>query len=686
MIFLCAGERSERTFDALLLLAVQLDRAGYSVGIDASFLPKDAPRYQKFEAALYLCDAADVTPSAVLMIGAERIADDVKLSLRALPSASQIAFFGLGRFATHQMLLNAQNTLAYAFGRDVEVINLLTWQGETALIEDSILPLLTTIRTEPEPSRAPRAGVLVYAPFEIFEEEGVLPELAAMSHAADYNLQIVTSGQGKDFIRRSNYAHLSVFGYSELPPSGLLTYSDIVAFFGPNIPGARMAQLALEAMGSGKVVIDCTQDQGFVQAGAPSLSGPANIMSFSSYLDNIVLPQRAEIGRRTQQSPWLAKFDLALLEHHLDASQPDITPGTQARATVFFPTNGSGLGHAQRCALIAEDIAPDHELRFAAFPSCVEMLQARGFDCLPMVQRSDEFTEEYTNDLVNYRRLSGLMKQGDQLVFDGGYVFDSVYRVISASRNPAIWIRRGLWQPGQIQPKALEREHIFSNIIVPTEAFDELNTAYSRGTHIHEVGPIVNTAQRGDSAALRAGLSKHLECSFDTLVVSMLGGGVASDRTVQTQMLCSLLERRPNCLHIVVAWPNAVVEDGIYGWNNTRVVQTKNALDLCQAADVTVSAAGYNSFHELLYAGLPTIFVPQSAPYLDDQERRASAACDRGLAALVAAGDLMALGREVEAFLDGAKASEIAAAHAEIALPQTGNKAAAALIEAGVAR
>jgi len=404
------------------------------------------------------------------------------------------------------------------------------------------------------------------------------------------------------------------------------------------------------------------------------LSGPSSILSFATYLDSVVLPHRAEIGRRTQQAPWLAKFDLALLEGQIGLTRP-----------AAAPTNGSGLGHAQRCSLIAKEVSPETTIRFAAFPSCVDMLKNRGFDCLPMVQRSDEFAEEYANDLVNYRRLSSLMQSGDQLVFDGGYVFDSVYRVISATKNPAIWIRRGLWQAGQIHPNALEREHIFSKVIVPAEAFEDLNAVYSRGENIHEVGPIVNTTDGSDvdPATLRNRLSEHFDRPLDTLVVSMLGGGVASDRTVQTQMLCSTLERRSNCLHLVVAWPNAVVPDGIYGWNNTRVVQTQNALNLCRSADLTVSAAGYNSFHELIYAAIPTIFIPQSAPYLDDQEKRARAASDRDLAVLVLESDLMSLGREVNAVLDGGKAADMAAAHAKTVLPDIGNKAAAALIEMG---
>src|SRR5699024_7382244 len=50
------------------------------------------------------------------------------------------------------------------------------------------------------------------------------------------------------------------------------------------------------------------------------------------------------------------------------------------------------------------------------------------------------------------------------------------------------------------------------------------------------------------------------------------------------------------------------------------------------AFDVAVSAAGYNSFHELLRFGVPTLFVPNAATALDDQAGRAAYAGRRGWA------------------------------------------------------
>ena len=52
-------------------------------------------------------------------------------------------------------------------------------------------------------------------------------------------------------------------------------------------------------------------------------------------------------------------------------------------------------------------------------------------------------------------------------------------------------------------------------------------------------------------------------------------------------------------------------------------------LELLHGADAAVSAGGYNSVTELMFAGVPTVFLPQPR-IADDQAGRARAACDAG--------------------------------------------------------
>jgi UDP-N-acetylglucosamine--N-acetylmuramyl-(pentapeptide) pyrophosphoryl-undecaprenol N-acetylglucosamine transferase len=44
--------------------------------------------------------------------------------------------------------------------------------------------------------------------------------------------------------------------------------------------------------------------------------------------------------------------------------------------------------------------------------------------------------------------------------------------------------------------------------------------------------------------------------------------------------------------------------------------------------DLAVAAAGYNTFHELLYFGIPTVFIPKPRGY-DDQSARATQATNK---------------------------------------------------------
>ncbi|MGR3343240.1 MAG: glycosyltransferase, partial [Paracoccaceae bacterium] len=522
-------------------------------------------------------------------------------------------------------------------------------------------------------------------PPERLEEPMTLPMLGAMNHLSEFRLNVIISGKGKEQIKQSKYSNLLVYGLAELSTTTLANLADIAVFYGDGVPGERMATFALDLMRNSGLVIDCTGAATFAASGAPVLRGPEEIGALANYLESTVLINRKEIARQIKANPWLESNSIERLETALNLPAPKsaVRASKTLQRTLFYPTNGNGLGHAQRCSLIASQFQDASACAFAAFPSCIPLINSKGFSCLPLVQKSEQHGESFANDLVNYLRLLRALQFGDRLVFDGGYVFDSIYRTIMEKSLSATWVRRGLWRAGQITDTSLDREKVFDQVIIPSEAFDEPNAAYTFGAHVHHVGPIIQQSERSskDSKKLRKQLKTIFDRDFDELVVTMLGGGVAADRSAQMQTLCTILERRPKCLHLVVVWPGSKVAAGIFGWTNTQVVKTKNALALCQSADFVISAVGYNSYHEILYHDIPSILVPQTAPYMDDQERRARAASDRGLAETVLANEFLLLEREVSAFLDDGKAATIRKALKATTFVARGNKAAAEIIQ-----
>jgi len=74
------------------------------------------------------------------------------------------------------------------------------------------------------------------------------------------------------------------------------------------------------------------------------------------------------------------------------------------------------------------------------------------------------------------------------------------------------------------------------------------------------------------------------------------------------------------------------------------------------AFDVAIAVVGYNTFHELLLAALPTIFVPNEHPIMDDQLARARWAEREGYALCVREHELADLARRVDQLLERAAA------------------------------
>ena len=62
--------------------------------------------------------------------------------------------------------------------------------------------------------------------------------------------------------------------------------------------------------------------------------------------------------------------------------------------------------------------------------------------------------------------------------------------------------------------------------------------------------------------------------------------------------------------------------------------------DYLGAIDLMVTNAGYNSFHECVYGGVPAIFVPNESPEMDDQHLRATYAYASGLGLRLRASEL----------------------------------------------
>lgn len=675
MLFFENASDNKDFADDVTVLVSQFRAAGVDAVIATSSLPRDMSRNAQFDIAPLIEPRPIGAGDHLVILQADQLSAGRSAGYRRLSSEPLAGVSAAGPFPTLQSRISVRTRLSYVLQADPEIVDTTSW--------DCCLPVFG-VNAGKGFRRGDKPEILLLSPpMETDEERAALQAWIASSR---FSVSLMATGKLKEAWSAKEGTGVRVYHYSELLPISFAPMFDAVIAFTSPKSSYRSKCLIANMAAAGAVLADCSAGGRYAATDTRWLTGPADVRSAHAWFSYEIFPHldavRSEMARSApvgEIGPDAALAALAAPHHRF------IPAADQARM-VIMPTNGIGLGHAQRCSLIAGEMDQEKPV-FAAFPSCMRMLQGYGFDVMPLVSRSDQHKQEHDNDALNRMRLSALCAEGGTFVFDGGYVFDSVVRTITEKRMRGIWIRRGMWQAGQSNAIALDREKVFHKVIVPSECFPELNDTYSSGGHVETVGPIVQRV--GLKPAGKRKLRKKLEEEFgpfDRLVVTMLGGGVAADRSVQLSAIAATLSAHPGTLHLVVTWPTAKVPPALYGWKNTRVVKTHHASVLVAAADLYISAVGYNSFHEAMYNAVPTIFMAQMNQFMDDQQKRAMAAVDRGLSDIVAPDQMSLMASLISAHLDGGRKEEIAAAFRAVELPEPGNAVAARIISGETAR
>lgn len=684
MLWCEAARTDARAAEQLGVFASQLAMLGLPVAVDLAAVPAGLNRNVRFDLAPHLRAGPPGEADRVILIGAEALAEPRLVALRRLAVEGPRAAVAFGRFESRQAVIGLKAKLSYVLGEDPQVVNL--GEGDPAPF-DADAPVFGVPRREGTPA-APRPRLLVAGP--ALGDPQQVAALMALAVSRQFDLAVLTDGEAKREWLATRGTAIPIYNYGELLPADLASRVDILACFGPLPANYRLQCLVANLAVGGAALLDCSGDHAVAAASDAFIRAPIDLVGLGPFVTADVIPNLGELAAQTRGSGFARRISgarmIAVLGEAAEA-EGGARPAARRRGAervVFMPTNGVGLGHAQRCTLVAATLDRRRTAPvFAAFPSCTGLVKAYGFDVMPMIPRSPMHARSYENDLANYVRLKALGEGARTLVFDGGYVFDSVYRTIVENRLRGVWLRRGLWQASQDNTTALDRGKVFDRVIVPTEAFEELNDPPGQGDTLRCVGPVVQrpAVTAAGRATLRAGLAKRYGTAFERLVVTQLGAGVAADRGAQIQAVCGMMERRPDVLHLILVWPTAALQPAWSGWSRSRVVRTRHAGILAACADLCISAAGYNSFHEILYGALPSILIPQTGAFMDDQTARARAARDRELAAFVAPHEMMALDRAVVRLLDEGEGAAMRRRLQGWPLPEPGNAAAGALIE-----
>lgn len=252
-------------------------------------------------------------------------------------------------------------------------------------------------------------------------------------------------------------------------------------------------------------------------------------------------------------------------------------------------------------------------------------------------------------------------------------VFDGVapYRGVTLARQrmpetPFVWFRRGMWKPG-VNTGQLWKSRLFDEIIEPGDIAQDADSGPTAGREeTNRVSPVslvevIEPLARAE-AAERLGLDPQRGTILMTLGTGRLGEVAAPGAVIVEKLLTH------------TDWQIGVVKSSIASNaiplpDDERVVAVTGVFPLARylaAFDTAVSAAGYNSIHELIPAGLPTLVVPNIHTRTDDQAARARQAASLGVALTAHPGSTDELRRGVSSLADPVTQDSIRQAIAEL--------------------
>jgi hypothetical protein len=312
-------------------------------------------------------------------------------------------------------------------------------------------------------------------------------------------------------------------------------------------------------------------------------------------------------------------------------------------------SNGVGVGHLSRQLAIAKSQPPDVETNFFSLSKAVTFAQEAGFcaEYRPYHRQlgvdpkswNRWFYQEVLEALVFYRP--------DTVVFDGNVPYRGLLDALDRHPHIArVWVRRSMWR--HRDKKTAGRAKKFHLVISPGEicaAADPRNDSADDpwSVAVPTILPVPVDELLGRNAARRL-----LNLPADAeIALLQLGAGANFDMNPAREMALETLLSDPD-RHVVEILSPARTDSvaPVHPHHHLRTIYP--VFQFQKAFDFTISAAGYNSFHEIIAGAIPCLFVPNTASEMDLQEVRADYAQRAGWALSARVNDPFSLRRGLD--------------------------------------
>ena len=381
--------------------------------------------------------------------------------------------------------------------------------------------------------------------------------------------------------------------------------------------------------------------------------------------------------------PYLSKTEALALEGPLGPA-PDrvgVDERWSGRGRVLLcSSNGAGLGHLTRLMAVARRLPAPVDAVFVTMSHGVPLVTREGYvaEYIPSAANLNADARMWHRYLR--QRMDALIDhyRPDVLVFDGV----SLYRGLLDSwrtheRCTRVWLRRAMWRSGTEVPP--EHVDVFDLILEPDDiaAAHDIGATTTDLARVHRVNPVVHLDEREllqrEAAREALRLDPNRRCALLSL-----GAGNINNTAALVKRITTTLRANADVQVVTLRAPIAIQRNPAA--SDDVLVRTVYPVSrYLRAFDVAFAAAGYNSFHELIAFGVPTVFVPNEHAVVDDQAARATFAEWAGAALAVSEWSTDELVARVEAVLNPHVQARLAAQCRRV-FPGNGAADAAALL------
>ncbi|GAB4328474.1 MAG: hypothetical protein OHK0038_02300 [Flammeovirgaceae bacterium] len=305
---------------------------------------------------------------------------------------------------------------------------------------------------------------------------------------------------------------------------------------------------------------------------------------------------------------------------------------------MFYAINGLGLGHLTRLMAICQalrKILPSTEPLFITTSDGDNILSKYR---IPYVHLPSKTVAAQTETLTN-RRLARLYNAIINPIYDSfqphllvvdtmttGALHD-LLNILRFGNCCKVFIHRAkkieAYEQSDIQAQRFYdlviAPHYLNTELIPMPIGFEIPLFWS--------GTILLTDLQNNPLMDRALVRKKFNISDDELLVLLsLGGGGDNTNAETLKKIIGVLKKFPQ---IKILFAQGLLYKGEDFSDKVMTTSEYPMTHLFSGIDFAISGVGYNTFHELLHFGVPTIFVPKMRGF-DDQHTRAQKAFEKG--------------------------------------------------------